>query len=193
MKKKILGVLHFLYIYIIAVHAQLTVNPNQTATNLAQQIAGSGVTITNATLNCTNSANAIVNSTNTNLGITSGIVLTTGRAQTSGSIIGLNGLPGVLANNNNGLTAPDANLSSLTTATQFDVCALQFNVVPAGDTLYLRYLFSSEEYPTFNCTQFNDVFGIFVSGQGITGTPNFAKVPGTNIISPIKGFGGYPR
>ena len=181
MKKKILGVLHFLFIYIIAVHAQLTVNPNQTATNLAQQIAGSGVTITNATLNCTNSANAIVNSTNTNLGITSGIVLTTGRAQTSGSIIGLNGLPGVLANNNNGLTAPDANLSSLTTATQFDVCALQFNVVPAGDTLYLRYLFSSEEYPTFNCTQFNDVFGIFVSGPGITGTPNFAKVPGTNI------------
>lgn len=181
MKKKILGVLNFLVVYVLSINAQLTVNPNQSAANLAQQIIGAGVTITNATLNCTNTANAIVNSTNTNLGITSGIVLTTGRAQTSGSLIGLNGLPGVLANNNNGLTAPDANLSSLTTATQFDVCALQFNVVPAGDTLYLRYLFSSEEYPTFNCTQFNDVFGIFVSGPGITGTTNFAKVPGTNI------------
>lgn len=181
MKKKYLGVLFFLVTMLFSVNAQLTVNPNQTATNLAQQIVGAGVTVSNASLNCSNTANAIVNSTNTNLGITSGIVLTTGRAQTSGSLIGLNGLPGVLANNNNGLTASDVNLSTLTTATQFDVCALQFNVVPAGDTMYLRYLFSSEEYPTFNCTQFNDVFGIFVSGPGITGAPNFAKVPGTNI------------
>jgi hypothetical protein len=49
------------------------------------------------------------------------------------------------------------------------------------DNLHFDYIFASEEYPEFSCSEYNDVFGFFISGPGITGNRNIALIPNTNL------------
>lgn len=67
-----------------------------------------------------------------------------------------------------------------------DVVRYTIRFRPYGDSIRFRYVFASEEYPEFVCSGFNDIFGFFISGPGISGPfPNGAKnialVPGTNL------------
>jgi len=54
----------------------------------------------------------------------------------------------------------DADLQSLAGYDTNDRAILTFNFVPDGDTV---------EFPEWACSQYNDVFGFFVSGPGISG------------------------
>jgi gliding motility-associated-like protein len=61
---------------------------------------------------------------------------------------------------------------------------LEFDFIPSGDTISFRYIFGSEEYPEFVNAGYNDAFGFFLSGPGISGpysngSVNIALVPGT--------------
>ena len=61
---------------------------------------------------------------------------------------------------------------------------LEFDFVPQGDTIRFSYVFASMEYPNYVCSNFNDVFGFFLSGPGISGpysngAENLAIIPGT--------------
>lgn len=69
---------------------------------------------------------------------------------------------------------------------------IDFEFVPTKDTMKFRFVFGSSEWNSFPCSQYNDVFGFFVSGPGINGTfnapvgypngaKNYALVPTTNI------------
>ncbi|RYZ47880.1 MAG: hypothetical protein EOP49_20095, partial [Sphingobacteriales bacterium] len=164
-------------------HAQIDVVDNQTAQALAQTLVGQGVIMTNPTLNCPTQANGKFTVTASNLGLDSGIVLTSGRANTLGGLTGANGAPGMTASNTNSV-AGDAQLTTLINSNTggsiqtFDACILEFDFVPAGDTVKFDYVFGSDEYTTYNCS-INDVFGFFISGPGLTGSQNIALIPGT--------------
>lgn len=85
----------------------------------------------------------------------------------------------------------------------WDVGILEFDFVPESDQVSFNFIFGSDEYVSFINTQFNDAFGFFVSGPGITGpysspagfpggSQNLALVPGTTLpitISTIYGPG----
>lgn len=165
--------------------AQITVAGTQTANTLAQTLVGAGVTISNPTMNCPPNANGtfVVTPPNTtNLGLQSGIVLTSGTAQTTALVQGANG-PASGPSTSNG-TGGDADLTALVNGATFDGCVLEFDFVPLGDTVKFDYVFGSTEYPGFTCSNFNDVFGFFISGPGITGpfslsSQNIALVPGS--------------
>ncbi|HUM46450.1 MAG TPA: choice-of-anchor L domain-containing protein, partial [Chitinophagales bacterium] len=58
----------------------LTVVPGGTATQIAEQLLGPGVTVSNATLNCTSNAYGVFTGGLANLGLNEGIVLTSGSA-----------------------------------------------------------------------------------------------------------------
>lgn len=162
--------------------SQLQVIPNSNAQALAQKLAGAGVTISNVSITGSPLSSALFrNQGSTLLGIDSGIVLSTGRVLTEAFQYGLNGSQ-VLNASNNLLTPGDSSLAALVSPQiTNDAVILEFDFVPVGDTVKFRYVFSSEEYPQFNCTGYNDVFAFFISGPGITGAPNLALVPGTNI------------
>lgn len=156
-------------------YGQISITANQNATVLAQRLAGSGVTITNATLTCAAAANGVFTVTSSNLGLDSGIVLTTGNAMAVAAAE-----PPLTSNNNN--TNGDPALAALSGAsTTRDACMLQFDLVPKGDTVKFEYVFGSEEYINSICGPYNDAFAFFISGPGIAGTYNMARVPGTNI------------
>jgi len=155
--------------------AQLTVTTGQTATALAQNLAGAGVVVLNANLTCSGLANGSFTAVSSTLGISDGIVLTTGHAA---AVAGPE--PGLTSFNNN--TAGDPDLTALSGAsTTRDACILQFDLVPKGDTVKFDYVFGSEEYINSICGPYNDAFAFFISGPGITGIQNIARVPGTNI------------
>ena len=56
----------------------------------------------------------------------------------------------------------------------YDACVIEMDIIPLGDTLTFRYLFASEEYDEFVCSDFNDAFAFFISGEGISTKKNMA-------------------
>lgn len=172
---------------------------NSTALELVQTLTGIGVTVFNASVNgtCPTDARGKFNFFGPNdLGIDSGIVLTNGRVVTTSSNgpYGVNGQVGWFAttpfpvgSSPTGYAPGDPYLDSLllqggSLSTSNDACVLEFDFVPAGDTIKFDYVFGSEEYPEYDCTGFNDVFGFFINGNGYpSGVNNIATIPGTTI------------
>ncbi|MBK9355884.1 MAG: choice-of-anchor L domain-containing protein [Bacteroidales bacterium] len=79
-------------------------------------------------------------------------------------------------------TSGDADLTSIAGYSTYDAAVLEFDFVPAGNVVEFRYVFASEEYLEWTCSQFNDVFAFLLSGPGITNDPgltgkNIAKLP----------------
>ncbi|MGH2667435.1 choice-of-anchor L domain-containing protein [Flavobacterium sp.] len=187
----------FLFLFFTGslLQAQLIVGATKTPIQLVEDIlVGSGVSPVNIKFNGSFSSAGIIKdqiaefSTNfnqTNLGLSNGILLTTGKADLA---LGPNNsssksiLPAVSYQG-------DADLALLTTQQIANVAVLEFDFVATGTTLNFQYVFASEEYPEYvNNSAYSDVFGFFISGPGITGVfsgnaKNIAAVP--NTIIPI--------
>jgi gliding motility-associated-like protein len=163
----------FLLIFSKSTFSQITTNTNVTAQQLVQTIVGPGYNVSNIKLNCPTGAIATFTSAGTNIGLGNGILLTTGKAALAA---GPNNATN--AGFNNGASG-DSQLDVLLKTETYDGCAIEFDLIPSCDTLKIKYVFGSEEYPEYVNKQFNDVFSFFVTGPGIVGTKNIATVPGT--------------
>jgi gliding motility-associated-like protein len=161
---------------IFSLFGQLQVTGGHTATQLADKVAGYGVVIMNAQLTLPlNNAAGMFDGTASNIGLGEGVLLTSG---TIFNAIGPNNQPGVTATGNTINNNPI--LDTIAGTNINDLCILEFDVIPSCDTIGIRYVFASDEYPEFTCS-INDAFGFFVSGPGLSGTQNIAIVPGTNL------------
>ncbi|HPE59776.1 MAG TPA: DUF11 domain-containing protein [Thiolinea sp.] len=125
------------------------------------------------------------------IGIDSGLYLSTGD---SGSILGPNATDRYSMRQN--VTYADPDLTALSIDARYDPVLIEFEVVPQGSRLNFVLTFGSEEYPEYVCSQFNDAFGLFVSGPGLSGVRNAAYYPGTtdaitvnNINAGVAGSG----
>ena len=119
------------------------------------------------------------NAINPSFPLESGIIISTGDVS---SAVGPNVSPSTTSSYS---ARGDADLSGLSGYSNFnilDVAVLQFDFVPDGDIVEFRYVFASEEYAEYACSQYNDVFGFFISGPGLTGpysnnSANIALLP----------------
>ncbi|HNQ67716.1 MAG TPA: choice-of-anchor L domain-containing protein [Bacteroidales bacterium] len=105
-----------------------------------------------------------------------GIILSSGKALDAAG-------PNNTGSKSSGMgTLGDANLTAMAGMITFDAAVLEFDFQPTGDTIYMEYVFASEEYSEFIGGAYNDVFGFFVSGgpEGYSSV-NIAKVPGVDI------------
>jgi gliding motility-associated-like protein len=167
---------------------QLVTSVSMSPLNLVQNVLlGPGVTVSNITFNGSATAIGSFGATGTNLGITNGIVMTTGTVLNTGAgPQGPNNQPGAGVDNNAGGSAL---LTNLINGTQtYNAAILEFDFIPYSDTVRFKYVFGSDEYPEFappNSSGFNDVFGFFISGPGITGMQNIAKLPSNGSIVSI--------
>src|SRR5690554_590993 len=175
-------VLNFCFVR-LAEAQQMSITDNQTAAELVDKLTGEGVVVLNPQISCSAESNGVFDIEGPHtLGIDSGIILTSGRAMTQGSQQGANG-PNVGAGPSHisGGANFDADLSTVLAGDLNDVCFLEFDCLPAGDSISFDYVFASTEYQTYSCSNYNDVFGFFISGPGFANTYNMALVPGTNI------------
>ncbi len=168
--------------------SQLITSPGQTPQNLVQNILiGPGVTVSNILYNGSPMAISSFTANGTTLGINQGIVMTTGTILNNGS--GPQG-PNNAASSGVDNNSPGSGLLSnniLGGTPTFNAATLEFDFIPYADTVRFKYVFGSEEYPEFappNNSTYNDVFGFFISGPGITGLQNIAQLPnGGGVVS----------
>ena len=81
----------------------------------------------------------------------------------------------------------DVDLDAIASNTVTNGVIIEFDFIPDGNSLNFNYIFASEEYEEYTCSNYNDVFGFFLSGPGISGpfsngAINLAVVPGSNNI-----------
>ncbi len=161
---------------------QLVVGPQTDLQQLAASITGPGVTISNPVITCHSLGYGQFTYTGSALTAEEGVILTTGR---------ISDAPG--PNNNNGGsnwfgqgTPGDPVLNAVTGRNTMDACKFEFDIIPTGDSLAFNFVFASEEYNEWVGSQYNDVFGFYISGPGIVGDPNagiaknIALIPGSN-------------
>ena len=165
--------------------AQLTTNTGVNPQGLVQNtLIGPGVTVSNITFNGSPTSIGTFSGIGTNLGITNGIVMTTGTVIDNGNgPHGPNNQAGAGQSNN----SPGSSLLSgiIGGEPTFDAAILEFDFIPYSDTVRFKYVFGSDEYPEFappNNSGYNDVFGFFIAGPGITGLQNIARLPNNGSI-----------
>ncbi|MFK7907699.1 MAG: choice-of-anchor L domain-containing protein, partial [Chitinophagales bacterium] len=144
-------------------------------------VSGSCVNISNISFSGTGSAVGSF-SNGSAIGIEEGIVLSTGFLS---SIPGLNNSNGI---SNNLPAGGDSDLDDIiasTGETTEDASILEFDFVPTTNEISFKYVFASDEYPEYVCSEYNDVFAFFISGPGFTGNENIALVPGSSTAVAI--------
>ena len=145
----------------MAAQATPVVSVNTNATALATAIAGSGITISNATLTTdTTGGNGTFSNGAATIGIDSGVVLTTGV---------LSCIPGP----NSTSSCSGAGGTS----------ELGFDFTSTTGQVFFQYVFGSEEYNEFVGSGFNDTFQLLLNGVNIALVPGGGGVVSINNVN----------
>ncbi|NOX48699.1 MAG: T9SS type A sorting domain-containing protein [Chlorobi bacterium] len=159
--------------------AQIQITTSIDPEIMVENITGNGIVFDNVSYTGADIASGVfTNGNTTNLGFDSGIFLTSG----SGNII-----PGpntaCSAGNNNGMPG-DPLLTDIIGINTYDASVLEFDFVPEGDTIMLRYIFGSEEYNEWVDVTYIDAFRVFISGPSPDGiffnNKNITIIPGSD-------------
>jgi hypothetical protein len=159
----------------------LQVNSDITPEEMVEILIGSGLNYSNVVFTGADSSRGSFWGGPGNIGLGNGIILTSGN---------VNLAPGPnqpLKASAVNMTPGDADLEMLSQGgPSYDACVLEFDFEPFYEYVWFQFVFASEEYPEFAGSAFNDVFGFFISGPGITGpysnnSKNIALIPNTDI------------
>jgi len=176
----------------ISINAQITITPGGTATSIINTLVSNGIVVTNPIINCGSASYGSYtgNLQAGGLGLSNGgIVLTTGSAAAAA---GPNNSMGYLtAYAVDGYDYQDPQLISQpgagTPPPEFDNCRLEFDMSPICSSFNISFVFGSEEYPEFVNADFNDGFGIFVTGPNPLGgnytNYNMARLSNGQLVS----------
>lgn len=167
--------------FAISIRAQIIVNYSVPPEQLVlDEITGAGISASH--ISCT--GDSVLNigtfSGVTNLGISEGVIIATGDISVC---IGPNDQTNASLGDE---TTGDMDLDSLFGAETYDAMVIEFDFVPATDSIELTFVFGSEEYPEYVCSSFNDIFAFLLSGPNPDSyaaydKTNIAIIPGTSL------------
>jgi hypothetical protein len=158
-------------------------NPNDFIANI---FSNSNVVISNVNYHGPSGAVSYFSANVQNMPFSSGLLMTTGIAHMA------------VGPNNQAQAGVDnhypgySQLTSMLGAQTYNSAIISFDIIPYGDTLKIKYIFASEEYPEYVCSQFGDGFAIYISGPGIAGSQNIARLPSGASITINNVNGGNP-
>ncbi len=155
--------------------------PFNTPEGLVEILVGDGVEFSNVSFSGFE-CSAGYFSGSSNIGFPQGLVMATGGVESIapggfGGGFGGSAVDNDLSDQLDMVNASASNLNNL--------IILEFDFIPNSDTVTFEYVFASLEYPSYTCSQFNDIFGFFLSGPGISGpftnnAENIALIPDPN-------------
>jgi len=138
-------------------------------------LLGTGVTVSNISYSGSPAAIGSFTANNTNLGLASGVIITTGTINGAGGPQGPNDVENSGVDNGVGGYGP---LNGIAGAQTFNAAIVSFDFIPFSDSVEFRYVFGSEEYLEFVGSEYNDAFAFFIAGPGIPGgQQNMARLP----------------
>ena len=150
-----------------------TYNANASTVDMTKLLDGPGLSVNNLSITRGVSQQYGVFSGGADVwGVGTGVFLNTGNL---GSIQAPNN--GAAYSHNTKVQYLDPDLGKISPNAKYDPAIIEFDITPLGDRLNFVFAFGSEEYPEYVCSSFNDAFGLFVSGPGLSGTRNAAFLP----------------
>lgn len=209
MMKKILFLLLIAYPFLIRAQVVCTSQNGQSAQSVVENyFLGGGVEVSNVRFNGQLNVNSNqfgtftnIDTSGQNIKLNSGLIIATGdilnAAAPSQPPAGYSTVPPSDGNNVSPSLYYLLQQLGLNYAMN-DVGVLSFDFVPQGDRVSFKYVFASDEYASYVCSQYNDAFGFFISGPfdengnfvnigGITPyiNENIAIIPGSNPELPV--------
>ncbi len=155
---------------------------NFTATQLVKDIFAQGIcdNITNIQVIGSEDGLGYFENAQGIMGVERGIILSTGPINNA---LGPNDATDKSGNFND--ASGDIDLNDMSTGVVYDAVGIEFDFIPLDSFVTFRYVFASEEYCEFVGSIYNDVFGFFISGPGISGNfsggaKNVALIPGSD-------------
>ncbi|MEW2914355.1 choice-of-anchor L domain-containing protein [Leisingera sp. JC11] len=153
----------------MATATELNIDSNATAIQMAEEIFGDGVTVTSASYSGDTLSSGIYSGADTTTpGVApadSGVILSTGYVRDFTNSDGsTNTNVRTNTSTNTSGTNGDADFDALAGAATYDASFLEVDFIPDGDVLTIDFVLSSEEYPEFADSQYNDVIGVWVNG-----------------------------
>ena len=153
--------------------------PFDTPEGLVEILVGEGVEFSNVTFSGFDCSAGFFNGPS-NIGFESGLVMATNGVESinpDGPGFGIGGGAGVDLDLTEQLEIVNATATNLN-----NLIVIEFDFIPTSDVVTFDYVFASNEYPGYTCSQFNDIFGFFLSGPGVMGgfednAINIALVP----------------
>ncbi len=148
---------------------ELPIDSGATAMQMAMEIFGNGITVNSASY----SGDALSSGIYTN-GDTvspdatpgdSGVILSTGHVDDFTNSDGTTNTnqSGSTSTNTSGVNN-DGDFNTLAGAATRDAAFMEIDFTPTGDTITIDFVLSSEEYPEYINSAFNDVVGVWVNG-----------------------------
>lgn len=150
---------------------ELPIDRGATATQMAQEIFGDGVTVVGASYTGDRDSSGIyTNGDAIAPDVTpsdSGVMFSTGdlRGFTNNNASQSNLNTGTTTNSSGPNNDPTFNAAAGTST--FDASYLDVDFIPTGDVMTMQFVFSSEEYPEFTNGQFQDFVGVWVNGNQV--------------------------
>lgn len=194
-KQVILTFIVFIMTSGFAIGQKLTTDYNPTINALINTLVGSGITVSNISYTGDPSARGTFNGSSSNIGLNSGVILSTGMVSNASGPNDdpLDGscLVQYIQKSVDFGRAGDPDLETIENCTgcTHDAAVLEFDFIPQSTPLTFKYVFASEEYPCYVCSTFNDIFAFLITGPNPSGgqyaNKNIAIIPGTQTIVAI--------
>ncbi len=150
--------------------SELPINTKANATAMANEIFGNGVQVVGASYTGWNQASGIYTGGDTVApGVTpsdSGVILSTGRAKDFTNSFGPANQSTSTSTNTKGVDN-DAGFNAIAGGPTHDASYLDVDFIPTGNTMSMQFVFSSDEYPEFANSIYNDVVGVWINGTHV--------------------------
>ena len=147
--------------------SELPVDTSASAAQMADAMFGSGITVLNASYTGAKDASGIYSDGDT---VASEITPSdTGVILSTGNVTDVTNSSGDVNTSSRTTTrhgeAGDSDLTDLAGMQTYDAAVFEANFIPAGSTLTMQFVFSSEEYLEYVNKGFNDAVGVWVNGE----------------------------
>ena len=147
--------------------SELPIDTGATATEMAQNIFGDGVVVTGATFFGDNDSSGIyTNGDSVSPEVTpgdTGVILSTGDADGFTNSSGEANQSASTSTNTSGINN-NSQLNAAAGAGTRDAAILDVDFIPTGDFMTMQFVFSSEEYPEFENSVYQDFVGVWING-----------------------------
>ncbi|MBU2992459.1 choice-of-anchor L domain-containing protein [Octadecabacter sp. 1_MG-2023] len=148
---------------------ELDYDTSASAMQMANTIFGDGVTVTSASYSGSSYSSGIYSNGDAVAGNVTpgdtGVILSTGRATRFTNSNSSQSNENSNTSTNTGGQNNEAGFNALAGASTYDASYMDIDFIPTDDVMTMQFVFSSDEYPEYTNSIYNDAVGVWINGN----------------------------
>jgi len=149
---------------------ELTYDTSASALQMANTIFGDGVTVVGATYSGSSYSSGIYSNGDAVAGNVTpgdtGVILSTGSATRFTNNSSQSNLSSQTSVNSGGQNG-EAGFDAIAGTSTYDAAYMDVDFIPTDDTMTMQFVFSSDEYPEYTNSIYNDMVGVWINGTHV--------------------------